>query len=306
MMASRVTVHGGAGARVQAAIIEAVARLSRPFHHRGVQRITWALAPHFGPENQAVIRIGRGVSVRLYLHDGYWTKLLDPRFRYEPETDWALGRVLTRDTLFLDCGANIGLWSLLAQDRAARVVAVEANPRTFAMLQDNLRLNDAAVVPLPAAVWRASGDRLSISGEPRKHAGASVTTALPASPPASWTSAEVDSVTIDTLVDDYAPDGRTPVVVKLDVEGAEIAAVDGAARTLRDREVVLLYEDHGKDPSCAVTGHLLDLGMQIHGAWRTSRMTLAEVAATKRNPTKGYNFAACAPGSSFAARLLAP
>lgn len=56
--------------------------------------------------------------------------------------DFALGRLRPGD-LFLDCGAHIGFYSLLAAQRVlpGRVIAIEADPGTFRRLRANLALN---------------------------------------------------------------------------------------------------------------------------------------------------------------------
>lgn len=306
----RITVHGGTGALAQTTVLAAAARAARPVHYRGVQRLTWLIAPRFAADNHAVVRIGDRARMRLDLADGYWTKLLDPRYRYEPEIGRALDRLLAADTLFLDCGANIGYWSLLAADRAGRVVAVEANLTTWRRLQVNLDLNKSGVIGLHAALWRVSGQLLSVRAEePRQHANVSIVDPSAGTEPEATTAGsdrEVTSVTIDELVDRFAPSADTPVVVKLDVEGAEVPAVDGAARALAARELVLLYEDHGNDPECTVTKYILDLGLQVLAPEDGRVLTVQQVAEKKTDPRKGYNFAACRPKSALAARLATP
>ena len=47
------------------------------------------------------------------------------------------------DANVIDIGANIGLFSLLAAQKAATVLAFEPEPGNFAILQKNCRLNAA-------------------------------------------------------------------------------------------------------------------------------------------------------------------
>lgn len=49
-----------------------------------------------------------------------------------------------RKVLFVDVGANIGLWTLFAASKGYHTVSVEANPRTFRMLSANVELNGLA------------------------------------------------------------------------------------------------------------------------------------------------------------------
>src|SRR6266446_1618018 len=63
---------------------------------------------------------------------------------YEPDVRAALLRFLKPDDTFLDCGANIGYFSVLAGGvvgSGGRVVAIEANPVTYRLLERNLKVN---------------------------------------------------------------------------------------------------------------------------------------------------------------------
>jgi len=302
----KVTVHGGAGARLQAAAVQLLARAARPVGHRGVQRLTWMLSKHFDRDNRVTVLIGEGSRLRVYLDDGYWTKLLDPGFAYEPEIRDMLDRVLTPETIFLDCGANIGFWSVLTRHRARRVVAVEASPETFHRLTDNIALNGGGVDAVHAALWGQDDASLSIVGHHLCHAAASVCERDADAGRNGWRSFDVASVTIDTLLRRHCAGLSGPVVVKLDVEGAEIPAVEGAKETLAERDVVFLFEDHGLDPTCKVSRHLLDMGMVVMSPGSPRPLTIREIAAVKVEPTRGYNFAACRPDAPFVELLARP
>ena len=61
---------------------------------------------------------------------------------YEPETARMLDLVLDADTLFVDCGANIGWWSAIAARRIGapgRVIAIEASKSVFVRLTEKDR-----------------------------------------------------------------------------------------------------------------------------------------------------------------------
>jgi hypothetical protein len=74
---------------------------------------------------------------------------------WEPNlTHWIVGRLRRGDT-FVDVGANIGYYSLLASKLVGpggSVVALEASPTIFHQLQDNLRLNNSL------SLWERSGE----------------------------------------------------------------------------------------------------------------------------------------------------
>lgn len=302
----RVTVRGGVGPHLQAVAVELLARAARPVRHRGVQRLTWMLSKYFDTNNRVTIRIGEESRLHVHLDDGYWTKLLDPGFVYEPEIGDMLDRVLTSEAIFLDCGANIGFWSVLTRHRARRVVAVEASPETFHRLTDNIALNGGGVALVHAALWGHDDVSLSIVGHHLCHAAASVCERDGDIGRNGWRSFDVASLTLDTLVERHCAGLTGPVVVKLDVEGAEIPAVEGARKTLSERDVVFLFEDHGQDPTCKVSRHLMDMGMVVMSPGRRRPLEIREIAALKIDPTRGYNFAACRPDAPFVESLARP
>jgi FkbM family methyltransferase len=180
---------------------------------------------------------------------------------YETELYAVLEALAKRDYCLIDAGANLGYWSVLASGaRLGRqqVIAVEASPQTFSLLQRNVGLNGNRFVAVHAAVHERSGDVLAFD-DVSEHA----TRKVLADQAASLPSTVVVSVAIDDLAARFAPDAGA-FVVKLDVEGAELAALFGASRLLQDRDVLLLVEDHGSDRTHAVTTHLLDQGLEVH------------------------------------------
>ena len=113
----------------------------------------------------------------------------------------------------LDLGANIGLASLWfrAHNQSARIVAVEADPRTFAKLARNVA-HDPGIEPVHAAIAGHGGTvALFSSDDSWNSAVAPVTNAADL--------VEVPSTTMDDLVSTLA---LHPLdVVKIDIEGME-------------------------------------------------------------------------------------
>jgi FkbM family methyltransferase len=226
-----------------------------------------------------------------------------------------LDRALAAETHFIDAGANIGWWSLYASTRLApgRILAVEASPRTYRQLTATRELNSDAFVTVNAALWDRPGERLWV-GTPivrrrLRHPRARVRDLDPRAEPAEGTVAveAVMSTTIDQLVGEHWGTGQPArLVVKLDVEGAERRALAGAVRTLAG-DHLLVYEDHGRDRSSAVSAHLLDRGYRVFfwgdGGALFEIRELTALARLKADRRRGYDLVACPPGSSFLAAL---
>jgi len=163
---------------------------------------------------------------------------------YEPNTMLALRRLLRPGGTFIDVGANVGLFSMIAAawvGKSGRVYSAEPSRREFQRLSENLRLNDLRHV---TAIRQALGDRsgtatLRVARFP--NAGQNT---LGASFGNSGVRAErletVEVTTLDQLVRDRGP--SCVDVVKLDVEGAEAAALRGAQGVLRDLRPALIVE----------------------------------------------------------------
>jgi hypothetical protein len=135
-----------------------------------------------------------------------------------------------------------------------------------------------------------------ISQSGTNHAGASIANG-------SNFVGSVETITLDAVADEYL-NPTDPVIVKLDVEGAEIDALKGASKLLA-LGTLIIYEDHGMDASSAVTKFVLeDLGLNVyfldHNRELRRVFSAEDASALKVNRKKGYNFLAAARDSPFA------
>jgi FkbM family methyltransferase len=140
----------------------------------------------------------------------------------------------------VDAGANVGEFSLRAARRVGtggRVLAIEASPDTAVHLERNVALNRLDQVRVVrAAVCEDESERsLYLGGGPDSGSSS-------LSQPHDYAGKElrVPGVTLDRLVESELA-GRVDLI-KLDVEGAEMAALEGAQGllTCADRPVVIV------------------------------------------------------------------
>ena len=274
------------------------ARLSRG---RGLQRLAWKLSRVAGTDASALVALD-GVRLRVYLSDGYWVRPLLFTGTYEPEIEAALERAIRPGMPFVDCGANIGYWSLLAAVRyGARVVAIEPAASSFERLTENVKLNGEAVETRRAAVWSRSGAVLSLVTHAQRHAGASVVNRRERIGVAGYGVEEVETVTLDQIYRECF-DGEDSVAIKLDVEDAEIEALRGARELLDSCDALLVYEDHGSDPECRVSQEVLKL--PEYGVYRwddgfVKISNLDDLRRIKVSRHTGYNFFGMRADSRF-------
>lgn len=165
-----------------------------------------------------------GVAVRGFLrHRSFLAHVA--RGGYEPYSREVFLGSLTPDAVVVDAGAHVGLYTLLAAGRlgpGGRVLAFEPDPYNYAAL----RLNAGGVegvTLVPAAVSDGEGEArfqqnlgtIGSSLVPRRDVG------------------PVRELRVATTTLDAQLSGRDPrrLVVKLDVEGAEAAALRGLRAT---------------------------------------------------------------------------
>ncbi len=157
---------------------------------------------------------------------------------------------------FLDVGANIGSYTVLAAGGPrARVTAVEPIPTTFAKLQANLSLNRIEL-RVNACCVGLSDKR----GVLRFSSGLDTVNHVLA-PDESLPAIEVTVMRLDDLVGDDCP-----VLIKIDVEGHELAALNGAARTLANPNLLaVVMETNGSGARYGWSDDELVARMQGHG-----------------------------------------
>lgn len=212
---------------------------------QGGRRAARALSPTRACRvRQLVIRIGVSSDIEEFRAETYGSK--------EPETlDWLDGQLQDGD-VFMDVGANVGLYSLYAAMARpkSRVYAFEPESQNFARLCRNLALNGVLnVVPcnLPLA-GREGFDWFEVSSlEPGSalHSFAGPGAFQTAGGQAVLRQGAL-AVTLDALVCKYGV--PQPALLKIDVDGTEEAILDGAEAVLASpqlRSLLVEVTDRG-------------------------------------------------------------
>jgi len=180
---------------------------------------------------------------------------------------------ITPGSLVLDVGANVGIYTLLAAKRGARVIAVEADPRNVEMLRRHIHLNgfDDRV----SVLHMAASDRDSALTLYRNSGNCGHSSLFKGHDPVV-----VPGKTIDSL-------GLPPIdVCKMDIEGAEMMALSGMRNSIsRSPNLRLLIE---YNPSLGQTNGMLEfLCERFRTAYEVRQPPLrakGPLAATQRLP----------------------
>ncbi|HOZ79602.1 MAG TPA: FkbM family methyltransferase [Ferruginibacter sp.] len=143
---------------------------------------------------------------------------------------------LRPEDLFVDIGANIGSYTVLASAHiGAASVSVEPVPSTFTHLIQNININQITgkVTPLNIALGSQKGDiNFTASYDAANHVATS-------------DEQNVIKVPVETL-DAVMQDQNTPALLKIDVEGFETEVIKGALKTLEnDKLKAVIIELNG-------------------------------------------------------------
>lgn len=189
---------------------------------------------------------GVTLKVNLRRHVMFWSQGLA---RFEPSTVRAIRAAIREGDQVLDVGANIGFFSTLLSrwvGETGRVLAVEPEGENRGMLRGNLESNGCRNVTICECAVGATPGLAEFSID----AATGATGRLGAEPTASEIAVGTGKVhvvetrveTLDSLCTAYQ---ITPSFVKIDIEGDEIKALEGATHILRTARPIIVSELSG-------------------------------------------------------------
>jgi len=203
-------------------------------------RVFASLARRMVPQLSRVAVSYDGGRSRVYADLGTPMGLHLYRYGHRDPDVELVGRLLGPGDLFVDGGANVGLFTLVAAERVGetgKVVAFEPGRLVRLRLLENVVLNRfEQVVVMPFALASESGEasfrEFDVAGAGLNHLA-----------PAADEEGHIDTVSLTTLDATLTPRDLARLrLVKLDLEGAEYAALLGASRVLRDARPDILIE----------------------------------------------------------------
>jgi FkbM family methyltransferase len=182
-------------------------------------------------------KLGNGMRVKVFLGDMIGCHIWHSGW-YENHLVQAIGSFLQPNVCFFDIGANIGQYTLLAAPLVKEVHSFEASAETFGLLSWNVQYNRLANVHLnQAAVSDREGVATIFESGPDSTGQASL----------RQTGNQVGrQYPVRTIaLDDYVRSSNLEieprkVIIKIDVEGAELFVLEGARQLLQSKPVLVL------------------------------------------------------------------
>lgn len=197
--------------------------------------IRWQIATRLLPEasfalpfvNDSVLLVQRGMAGAT----GNWYSGLD-----EVHEMGFIAHVLSDRDLFIDIGANIGSYTVLAAAGCScKAISIEPSMGTYSVLQRNIKVNnlEQQVETYRLALSNTSGTiRFSVNCDTTNHvvAEGDGDTVAPFE--------VVPVTTLDNLLGDRC--SESCMVIKLDVEGYELNVLKGATRVLASENLLAI------------------------------------------------------------------
>jgi FkbM family methyltransferase len=205
-------------------------RLSGYISGRGFARLPFAttfyqfLYKHLRPTGIVEVEV---MGSRLFVnsHDTGSAPYLIMHGEWDPPQTDIIKALLKEKMVFVDIGANIGYFSLLAAGivgETGKVIAFEPDVDNYALLMENIETNSSKnIIPVRKAVSDNAGKASFYLKSENLSAHSLVKEK-------DTTVVEVETVTLD----DFLGDDLTAHVIKIDVEGAEPLVWKGMQKTI--------------------------------------------------------------------------
>lgn len=236
--------------KIGSAIIRSIAMATRKFHPRGTERI---LRTFHHPDRVSGVEAVIPYDGDLRIHTntasfieweiffkGYYAKnIIDLIKKYLP-----------RDGAFVDVGANVGAYTLIAAKIAREVIAIEPVPEIASRLQENCSLNNLANVKIVRFVISDTEGKTQLYiPEIDANKSSSVYDAK-ASGARHITS---DVTTLDALLA-----GKKIDFIKIDVEGHDRNVIMGAREIIKKYKPIIVFEECGDEAPTEISKETID------------------------------------------------
>lgn len=173
---------------------------------------------------------------------------------YEYEKQRAFQRAIKPGDVVYDIGANVGFYTLLSSvltGDQGRVYAFEPLPRNLRDLREHIEINGIVNCRvIEAAVAQEDGEACFDPSLNRSQGRLSASGTI-----------LVRTVALDSLLRQTSI--SPPSLMKIDIEGAEVECLRGAARTITSSRPIIFLATHGPDLHAACLGMFAKWGYHV-------------------------------------------
>lgn len=218
----------------------ATALRTKPYYVFRPDQLARRLGRRFRRSDQVSVSLPWGTRLRVDRRDLIGSGIVRTS-SYEMPVSEAMWRMAAHAQLAVDVGANIGYFTALLSARTRHVIAFEPHPAIAERLAANVQLmtRDNVVIERCAVSDRTATAQLGIP------AGFAANQGTAGIGVAAAKSLVVNTVRLDDIIG-----GQTVDVMKLDVEGHELAALAGADLALSQGRIRnVFFEDHHRLPT---------------------------------------------------------
>jgi len=169
------------------------------------------------------------------------------------------------ERVFIDVGANIGIYTTSLSPCFKAVLAFEPHPFSSQLLGLNVELNNISNVTLfqCALSDRDGTANLTDTGADNVGASSLETERVTTAGSKSWAVYEVELRRGDAVLDERCLAGRRVGFIKIDVEGHESSVIEGMAALIAQHKPVIAFEANSRLQSEGVRQHLEDAGYEF-------------------------------------------
>jgi FkbM family methyltransferase len=158
---------------------------------------------------------------------------------WEPYVRRAIKSQLKSSSVFIDVGAHIGCYTVLASKIVGEnglVMAIEPDDRNLTLLDKNVNTLKNVMVYKAAAAANCGTLQIELQSNPLFNEP------VEASVPLNSNIKDIESITLDSLLPVLSKRQSTSVLIKIDVEGGEVGVLQGALELLKNSHPTLIIE----------------------------------------------------------------
>lgn len=185
--------------------------------------------------------LGHAISIEVHCQAELVSEIIRREGAYSRNDVEIMGRILKPGDVFIDAGANIGWHTVIGAKLVGptgRVLAFEPEPRNAALLRKNVAHNGLSNVDVIEEALTSKPGKLKLhlsEGNWGDHI-------LAPEQELSRSSVDVTCTTVDAVLASRGIDPKRVSLVKFDIQGSEVDALEGMRETLARHRMPIILE----------------------------------------------------------------